>query len=177
MKDDAMRDKTKKHNRFIAHLFIAHLLLTACGFQPVYKQSGTSTSLNESLKAIDVMLLRGTRAEQLFSTELADLLDPQAQAATKPYLLELIYKRDEQPAIIQQDRKITRFRITLSANYLLREKTTGKVLTKGSVAERATYDELANQFANYSAQTDSEERAAKELAEKVRQRLLGYFGH
>ena len=124
---------------------------------------------------VDVSLLRGTRAEQIFSTELADLLDPQSKAAAKPYLLELRYKRDEQPAIIQQDRTITRFRIMLKGFYVLRVKATGKVLTKGDVTERVTYDDLTNEFANYSAQTDSEERAARELAEQVRERLLGYF--
>ena len=124
---------------------------------------------------VDVSLLLGTRAEQIFSTELADLLDPQSKAAAKPYLLELKYKRDEQPAIIQQDRTITRFRIMLKGFYVLRVKATGKVLTKGDVTERVTYDDLTNEFANYSAQTGSEERAARELAEQVRERLLGYF--
>ena len=99
----------------------------------------------------------------------------QSKAAAKPYLLELRYKRDEQPAIIQQDRTITRFRIMLKGFYVLRVKATGKVLTKGDVTERVTYDDLTNEFANYSAQTDSEERAARELAEQVRERLLGYF--
>lgn len=151
------------------------LLLSSCGFHPFYKQSGVPTALNENLKKIDVSLLRGTRSEQIFSTELADLLDPQSQATAKPYLLELKYKREEQPAIIQQDRTITRYRITLKGSYVLRDKVTGKALNKGEATQRVSYDDLTNEFANYSAQTDSEERAAQELAEQIHERLLGYF--
>lgn len=151
------------------------LLLSSCGFHPIYKQSGVPTELDQRLKSVDVVLLRGTRAEQIFSTELADLLDPQSKATAKPYLLELQYKRDEQPAIVQQDRTITRFRIMLTGSYVLKDKASGKVLDKGKATQRVTYDDLTNEFANYSAQTDSEERAARELAEQIRQRLLGYF--
>ncbi len=150
-------------------------MLSSCGFKPVYKQSGAPTELDQRLKSVDVTLLRGTRAEQIFSSELADLLDPQSKATAKPYLLELQYKRDEQPAIVQQDRTITRFRIILIGSYVLKDKATGKVLNKGSATQRVTYDDLTNEFANYSAQTDSEQRAARELAEQIRQRLLGYF--
>ena len=176
MKDDLMKDERKfLFHRFIAHLFIIHLL-TACGFHPVYKQSGESTVINEHLKNVEVPLLRGTRAEQIFSTELIDLLDPQSSASAKLYTVELKYKREEQPAVIEQDRTVTRYRLVLKAEYILREILTKKELTKGSVTVRTSYDELTNQFANYSAQTDSEQRAARELAELVRQRLVGYFG-
>lgn len=152
------------------------LLLVACGFQPVYKQSGVPTELSQRLRAVEVPLLRGSRTEQLFSNRLEDLLNPQSAASPKQYRLDIEFKKEEQPAITQQNRKITRYRVVLSASYALYE-TGGKTpLTKGKVTARSSYDDLTSEFANYSAETDSEQRTAEELAELLKQRLVGYFG-
>lgn len=129
------------------------------------------------MRGVEVPVLRGNRTEQLFSVTLSDLLDPQLNAKEKPYLLELAFKREEQPAVIQQDRQITRYRIILTTRYVLRDRATGKKLTNGTATIRTSYDDLTSEFANYSAQVDSEERAARELAEQVRGRLLGYFSN
>lgn len=155
------------------------LTLAACGFQPVYKRSGAPTELSQQLREVEVPLLKGSRTEQLFSTRLQDLLNPQSAAAPKKYRLDVAFKSEEQPAIIQQDRRITRYRVMLTAQYTLVDlaaAANAAPLAKGKVTTRTSYDDLTSEFANYSARVDSEERAAQELAELLRQRLVGYFG-
>jgi hypothetical protein len=118
-------------------------------------------------------VLKGSRSEQLFSNQLDELLNPNSQGTAKRYHLDLNFKREEIPAIIQQDRTITRYRITLIASYTLKEGE--KQITKGTAKIRTSYDDLASDFGSYSAQADSEERAAKELAQMVYQRLQGFL--
>lgn len=167
MSDIKMSDEPRKTNLFIFHLFIFHILLTGCGFQPVHQQSSSIT------QSVDVPVLNGSRSEQLFSTTLDELLNPKSQDGAKRYALDLNFKREETPAIIQQDRAITRYRITLVANYTLKEGDA--VITKGNSKLNTSYDDLASDFGSYSAQVDAEERAAKELAQIVYQRLQGFL--
>ena len=129
--------------------------------------------MNAALHAVDVPVLKGNRTEQIFSNTLADLLNPESTEAAKRYQLDLKFKYEEIPAVIQQDRKITRYRITLTANYSLKEGEAE--ITKGTVKTRTSYDDLTSEFGSYSAQVDAQERAAQELAQMVYQRLQGFW--
>lgn len=149
---------------FLSSVFC--LLISGCGFQPVHQQSATT-------QGVAVPVLKGSRTEQIFSIALDELLNASTQDAAKRYSLDLNFKREETPAIIQQDRAITRYRITLVANYTLKEGDA--VITKGNSKLNTSYDDLASDFGSYSAQVDAEERAAKELAQKVYQRLQGFL--
>lgn len=162
----------------IRFLSIAAVILTlaSCGFQPVYKKNAAQASVHQDLMKIEVPLLKGDRTDQIFSTSLMDSFDPQSQGQLKLYLLDTKLKRVREPAIIQQDREITRYRVVLEVQIRLIEKATGKVLMSDTIKLRSSYDDLRSEFANYSSQVDAEERAAKELAEMVRQRLITYFG-
>ena len=165
-----MKDKTM---RFFVHLFIVYLFiihpLSGCGFQPVHQKKPAGPLY----QYVDVPLLTTNHTEQLFSNALADLLDPENDKTARRYNLQLRLTRDEIPIITRQDRAITRYRITLTAFYTLNEGD--KKITDGNAKIRVSYDGLANDFANYSAQVDSEERAAKELAQLVYQRLQGFL--
>lgn len=149
------------------------MALAACGFQPVYQK--IRNSVHTELLQVDVPIMNGDRTEQLFSTTLADALNPQSRSALKPYLFQAAVKKVHEPAIIQQDREITRYRVSLEVKYTLIEKETGKVVLKDTAKQRASYDDLTSEFANYSSQVDAEERAARELAETVRMRLITFF--
>lgn len=155
---------------------IAITMLASCGFKPVYKKNTAQPSVHQDLIKIEVPLLKGDRTNQLFSTSLMDALDPQSQGQIKTYRLDIQVKRNREPAIIQQDREITRYRVIVEAPFKLIDKATGRVLLSDSIKLRSSYDDLNSEFANYSSQVDAEERAAKELAEMVRQRLITYFG-
>lgn len=155
--------------RFLFLSSVFCLLISGCGFQPAHQQS----AMREALQAVDVAVLKDSRTEQLFSNQLAELLNPNSQEAPKRYRLDLDFKREEVPAIIQQDRTITRYRVTLIVKYHLKEGDAE--ITKGTATIRTSYDDLASDFGSYSAQVDAEERAAKELAQIVYQRLQGFL--
>lgn len=148
--------------------------LAACGFQPVYQKN--KSSVHSELMQVEVPLMAGDRTEQLFSTTLMDALNPQGKSASQPYQLLVDLKRAHDPAIIQQDREITRYRVKLEARYKLIEKASGKVVFTDIARLRSSYDDLTSEFANYSSEVDAEQRAAVELAETVRQQLISYFG-
>lgn len=161
MRDVKMSDVTK-----LFCIIVLSLIVSSCGFQPVHQKSTTT-------EGVSVPVLKGSRTEQIFSIALDELLNASTQDAAKRYSLDLNFKREETPAIIQQDRTITRYRIILTANYTLKQGDAE--ITKGVAKIRTSYDDLASDFGSYSAQADSEERAAKELAQKVYQRLQGFL--
>lgn len=151
------------------------LALAACGFQPIYQKS--KDSVQSELLQVEVPIMNTDRTEQLFSSTLADSLNPQSRSSTKPYLFQAVIKKTHDPAIIQQDREITRYRVSLEVKYKLIEKATGKVVLEDVARLRSSYDDLTSEFANYSSQVDAEERAARELAETVRMRLISFFAN
>ena len=156
-------------------MLLAFLMVAGCGFRPVYQKNAPVPALGEELQQVEVPILTGSRLEQILTATLADALDPQAQGRLKNYRLEMAVKNLKDPAIIQQDREITRYRVQIIADYRLIDKTTGKRVFKENARIRTTYDDLASEFANYSAQVDAEERAGKELAQIIRQQLMAYF--
>ena len=77
---------------------------------------------------------------------------------------------------IQIDDTVTRFNLTLTANYLLSETATGVVLTSGSVRATAAYNVLRSDFANVIAERDAQRRAARVVSDELKIRLAVYFG-
>jgi LPS-assembly lipoprotein len=65
----------------------------------------------------------------------------------------------------------------LNANYTLTEIKTGKQVVAGSTFARVSYDipGQAQRFARERALRDSEDRAAKVIADNIRARLASYF--
>jgi LPS-assembly lipoprotein len=77
---------------------------------------------------------------------------------------------------IQIDNTITRFNLTLTANYFLTDARTGTAVTAGSLRATASYNVLQSDFANVIAERDAQQRAARNVADELKTRLAVFFG-
>lgn len=62
----------------------------------------------------------------------------------------------------------TSARVTITANYKLRDVSTRQIVAAGRRSSFAAYDRTPQSFANERAQRDAENRAAKEVAQQLR---------
>ena len=75
----------------------------------------------------------------------------------------------------EKDESVTRINLTLSASYQLTEIATGSILSAGATRSVAAFNVVQSEFANISAETDAERRAALSVGENIWIRLGVYF--
>jgi LPS-assembly lipoprotein len=152
------------------------LLVSACGFKPVYKDYGKDNpALSTELAAVEVTPLKADRHEQELTSELEDLLNPTRNATPSKYVLSIALERLRDASVIQRNREITRYSVTVKAKYVLRDKSNGKVMKNGASIMSASYDAIASDFANYTAEEDTVSKIMKEMAKDIRFQLTTEF--
>lgn len=159
------------------------LMLAGC-FRPVYGDMSTPgvTSKNgggdvaERMKTVDVKPIED-RVGQKMRNELIFLLRGGAGAGPVAYRLEVKeFVEAGQSAVVEPLTSVPESRtISLKVNYqLTRSGSLDPVFTSVAFAT-ATYFSGLQRFADVRAERDAEDRAATQIAERIRARLLSYF--
>jgi LPS-assembly lipoprotein len=144
-----------------ALLAVVALGLSACGFTPLYGPQ----AVTKGLGSIEVVAADG-RAGYLLREKLDDAL---ARDASLPPTHRLVYTVNEQRYArgVRVDNVANRYELNLTANWRLLDVTTGQPVRTGSTSAAVTYDSADQPYASISAQQDSQERAAAEVARKI----------
>lgn len=148
--------------------------LTACGFRPLYgPQNGYDASLAEmaSVKVLPIP----ERIGQILRNSLLDRLTPRGAPVNPRYRLGVSMEIQKEGLAFEKDESVTRFNLTVSANYQLTEIATGSVITSGSARSVAAFNVVRSDFANISAEADAERRAARAVGEDIWVRLGVFF--
>ena len=172
-----------------AALALALAGLTAGCFQPLY---GSSTSpggaaapgVAEKLRSVEVLPLdapNGTRTSRIgveIRDKLISNLTGGGPAAATAYKLTIKITASNRQVIV--DINSARPEIQnygLNANYTLPEVGTGKVLFSSLTFARVSYNIPGQEqrFAGDRGMRDAENRAAKVIADQIRDRLASYF--
>lgn len=153
-------------------LMVAALVLAGCGYRPMYGSSATSPGVAGSLAAISIPEPTD-RPGQLIRNELISSM--QVGKAEEKYLLNLTTTVADNGVIQKKQPAVTREAIMITTNYELIDRSTGKVVTKGTTFARVPYDVIRQPFADMQAQKDATERAAREVGADIRTRLAAYF--
>lgn len=140
------------------------LLLSACGFSPMYAQPGGGPAIGP----VYVSEIEG-KAGHVLKTELDRILAVENDG-TPPMTLEITLLEQVTPLGIRRDESATRAEIRLTANYILTPPNGGQVL-RGSVFTVTTYDIPTAAFGEIAAQDDARERAAETMAQRFRAEL------
>ena len=146
------------------------LTLGGCGgFTPLYAVPGVSPKL----AAISVSRPEG-RTGFLLGQYLDDEL---AHNREQPALYRLSLKSREVrvPRGIRIDNVASRYEVELSTTWTLTEIATSKEITHGQVQTNVTYDSADQPYAAIAASEDGEERAASQVAMRIRVALSAYF--
>lgn len=147
--------------------------LGACGFRPLLYRADGETIRGE-LAAIHVSGLRG-RLGQHLEVALDENLNPKSIDLPNRYELAIRLRNTNSALAIQLDNTISRYNLTLTAGFELRDWADGSVIYGATVRRVASYNQRRAPFATLTAQKDAERRAAEEIADDIRTLLAVHF--
>jgi len=150
------------------------LLLTGCGFRPLYSENASNAQTTASLEAIRVTGAI-TKTDAVFRNFLLDRIAP--GGAADQYKYELGFRLEERQVGggVRIDASVTRFNLQLNANYQLKDMKTRDVIYGGNSRSVVAYDVLNSQFATVIERENARERAAREIANEIVLRLSLFF--
>ncbi|NBB52837.1 hypothetical protein GVN24_31635 [Rhizobium sp. CRIBSB] len=150
-------------------MLMASLGLSACGFTPLYGDTATGSVLTRiAVTAPDNRL--GYRLRE----QLEDVLG--LDRSQRPqWQLETQVSQSRRPLGRRIDDTATRYELTVLSTWTLTPVNGGAALT-GTESVTTTYAAADQPYAAISAQQDGEERAAAELARRIRLSLMARLG-
>ena len=149
------------------------LLLSGCGFRPLYGRRGTEPAALE-MAAVEIDQVRD-RLDQNLRNDLIERLTPFGEPARPRYGLAIQTGQSSSALAIQSDSTITRYDITVSASFTLTERASGRILFRGNARAIGSYDAIRSDFATLTAEKDSARRTVREVAEDIRAQLAAFF--
>jgi LPS-assembly lipoprotein len=157
------------------------LLLSACGFRPLYGQFGANPGAQAIFASIYVEPIEAEGVGYELRSSLMDLLESSGNAGGARYRLQVDLKESHVGSNIQnevvgglQETTTTRYNYTLTAKYQLTDAK-GTVVTKGEESTLTSYNVVNSAYATLAARQDARKRAADDVADHLRMALGVYF--
>lgn len=147
----------------------ASLLTAGCGFTPLYGE-GSPARAAQGRIAVDQI---GGRIGFELKKRLTSRLGAPKNVSHR---LGVQVSVSAAALAISDVNEITRYSLTGTANYALRDARGGTQVSTGSVRAFASYSATASTFATSSASVDAHERLAHSLAEQIATRLASSAG-
>lgn len=160
-----------------AHLVLALaacLVLSACGYQPLYGPRVDGTSASHDLASVSVAE-PSTRLGQLIRNEIVSTIAPAGQQAEPLYVLELAPHEAAEVTIRDFDTGVLRRSLRVEAAFRLSQTGADGDLYAGRTFSQASYDRTGTPFGDRQARIEAEERAAKEVGADIATRLAAFF--
>lgn len=158
-------------------LLVCILLLSACGFQPIYATPEGKSS-HQLLRQISVTNIFSTRdagegnlaVQPILQRALEErlLVDP---GNSNEYDLMVEVTPRALRLAVQLDASVTRFNYQLASRYRLIHKETGALIT-GSPLAVASFNQVTSQYSSLFAEREAVEKAANRLAEEIERDIL-----
>ncbi len=161
-------DKSAKNTSLLASLVLA-TSLSACTFQPLHVPSASvDGTLVGELSQVNVEQV-STRVAQQVRNHLIFILGAGNYSAEQRYDANLqVTSHERRTSSHTSLSDTTAGFVTVTASYTLIDAKTGKRIAGGSRKASAYFDRTSQIFANQRAVRDAENRASKEVAEKLR---------
>ena len=156
-------------------LALAFMLLTGCGFTPVY---GTHTAADGSPVANDLNAVAieniADRNGQMLRNDLIDRMYGKNRPAQPLYDLKVTIHSDEADLGILANATATRSLLNMYANYTLTDSKGHELLTS-TAHSVASFDRLDQMYGTVAARQDAYERTLHEVSEQIINRVSLYF--
>ena len=156
----------------IAVATLSGLLAAGCTVQPLNAPSApANVAASPALASIYIAAVDDRVGQQLRNHLIFLLNGGSGQPANPQYELELTVATADRSALIIQsdvDNEPSASKVTVTANYTLARAADGTVVSKRRAYATASYDVSSQEFANIRASRDAENRAARDVAERLR---------
>ncbi len=157
------------------YLLIATLILTSCGFQPIYKSgnkiSENSKAYSEELASIRVSIPR-KKINQDLKNNLEKTLNPDDIQADPKYLIDLILSKTVSSTLTTSTGSSGRNKVTLNVSYRLKDLQSGEIIATGYTSAVDDFDVGLNRFANYSTEESISSNLTLVIAQNIRNLLI-----
>ena len=151
------------------------LLLTSCGFTPLYGTQAGARLLHE-LSSIEVRVADGVIGVQLRNT-LHDNLQLYNRAGAARYRLALDYDTSTYAMLTSPTTsQIRRYTMILNVDYELSDSVTQSLVKSGLTTAHASYNVVIdNVYATFVAEEEASLRAARQIAQQLTNLLALHF--
>ncbi len=179
IKDDLSRDKwmpafAGKIGSVVNILFFC-LLLTSCGFRPVYQNTNTVTGGVSVLNSIWIDTIPNEAGLELRNA-LIDRFYNNGTPEKPPYRLRITLTERGRDLVIRRDSTTTRTQLVITADYVLMETATGQEIERGSMRAASAYNILSSQYTTQVTQDEARHQVLTELADKITLRMAVVAG-
>lgn len=144
----------------------AALALGGCGFAPAYGTDGAASKLQNAIHVDEPKNHYGYLATRRIEERLG------AGGPSAPYTLGLEIKFSQDSLGSTSDGQLTRYHVTGSATYALRQAVDKAVIETGTVHNFTGYSATGSTVATLAAQRDAQDRLMIALADQVIERLV-----
>lgn len=155
-------------------LIMSTVVLSACGYRPLYGTSSVTPEVERHLASIQVKPI-ANRPGQMMRIALKQRLAPKSNGSKDVYQLTVTLNESLSTLAVEESAFATRANLSLSAHYTLIQLADNAQLLDGTAKTVASYNILSSDFATIAAKDDARERAILELADTLRTRMAIYF--
>lgn len=141
-------------------------LLSACGFRPLYATAGDNYDTAANMAQVNVALIND-RVGQVTRNALIETLTPRGQVGNPLYDLKVTVTESTSGQGFTKDNEATISDYLLSAQYQLVRRSDSRVLRKGSVRARTSYNIVDSDFASIEAENAAQHDAARNLSRQL----------
>lgn len=155
---------------------IAALLLTACGFHPVYGVNKyTPVGVETKLQQIEIANIPD-REGQYLRNALIDRFYRGASPINPSYTLTTTPIRENQKDLdITIDSDTTRAQLTLSTQITLKDTKTSQTVLQRKIESTASYNVLGSEYTNRISEENVRQNALNDLARQIELQIGLYF--
>ncbi len=151
------------------------LSLPACGFQPIYGKASASGDpvVAAQMNQVAIASIPDRQGQQL-RNHLIDRMYGKGRPSETTATLNVSLRTSEVDLGIQKDSTASRRELNMWAEYMLRDHD-GKKLLAGTAHSVVGYSKLSAQYGTLAAHEDAVDRAVKEVAEQIVNRISLYY--
>ena len=160
---------TKRNKMVVILMSFLCVICTACGFRPLYNQTGAANS--QALSSVVILKIKDRSGQKLRNFLLERFFSNQRSGITT-HTLKVVIHEEINELNIRKDGSATRAKLKITANFYLTHKASGKQF-KGKVSSTSSYNMLGSDFATLGAESDARNRALRSIAEDLRLRIAG----
>ncbi len=147
------------------------VLLSACGFQPLYYRDGVRETIREDLSAVFVRPIEDRIGQQL-RNKLNDTLNPTGTQGAKMWDLDIELTESTEKISLESTSFSTRANLTVSATLTLTPVDSELLDThSGSVSAISSYNIVDSDYADIVAERDAQSRAVVSLSNDIRRQV------
>ena len=159
--------------RWLGLAVSAVLLLSACGFRPLYATGGVADA-SEELSRVEIGVIPD-RSGQILRNYLIQGINSDGRPTDPAYRLNVDLRERQEDLGIDKTDTAQRANLIITARFSLRTAADDQEVLNRRVGIITSYNIVLDEYATLSAQNAARDRALRQLGSDIRTQLALYF--